>query len=445
MFTVPFVTRMVSPGELGKSSLFTLTQTLLTFVIFLGLDQSFVRYYNTGVEKKKLLFNSLILPICVCFIVIIGIIIFNNELSFWLFGQYEPLIIFGLCFLLPLIIIYGFAQQLIRMELRGKLYSILSIIFQLTNFLCLFLLLLFIERSFRMIIFATILSYFINTILVILFTKNVLNVRLNNFNKNLVKDLLHFGLPLVPATLLSWVLNSFDKIGLKKWSSFEELGLYTAAFKIVSLLAIVQAVFTSAWTPVAYRWYENKEDNSNFDKVSVVVLAVMVTGFAFIIIFRDIIMLFLGDEYRSVSLIFIYLLFVPVMYTVSETTALGIGFSKKTKFGLYVSIISVVINIIGNYLLIPDFGARGAAISTCISYLVFFWMRTLFSRNLWYKFDIAKYIINIFLLFILVFIIEIKISRIFEIVITGLIIIMNILFLQKYNVFNKLSYASKKN
>jgi len=444
MFTVPLVTRMVSPGELGKSSLFTLMQTLLTFVIFLGLDQSFVRYFNTGVEKKKLLFNSIILPVFLCIIIIIGIIIFNNKLSFWLFGQYEPLIIFGLCFLLPLIIIYGFALQLIRMELRGKLYSILSVIFQIINFICLLLLLTFIERSFRMIIFAIIISYFINAILAVFFTKSVWTIRFITYDKNLIKDLLYFGLPLVPATLLSWVLNSFDKIGLKKWSSFEQLGLYTAAFKIVSLLGIVQAIFTSAWTPVAYRWYENKEDNSKFDKVSVVILAVMVTGFAFIIICRDIIMLFLGAEYRSISIIFIYLLFVPVMYTVSETTVLGIGFSKKTILGLYISLISVVINIIGNYLLIPDFGARGAAISTCISYLVFFWLRTLFSRSLWYKFGITKYIFNILLLFILVFAVELKLSRIFEILFTVIIISVNIMLIKKYNVFNKLSYAEKK-
>lgn len=109
-------------------------------------------------------------------------------------------------------------------------------------------------------------------------------------------------------------------------------------------------------------------------------------------------MLFLGAEYRNTAKIFVFLLFVPVLYTVSETTCLGIEFSKKTIYNLWLTIISVIINLLGNYLLIPKFGAEGAAITTCISYIVWFWLRTLFSRKLWLKFRLEKYMLNILLL-----------------------------------------------
>ena len=36
----------------------------------------------------------------------------------------------------------------------------------------------------------------------------------------------------------------------------------------------------------------------------------------------------------------------------------------------------------GNYLLVPRFGAKGAAIATGVSYIVFFYMRTIVSRRL---------------------------------------------------------------
>ena len=39
------------------------------------------------------------------------------------------------------------------------------------------------------------------------------------------------------------------------------------------------------------------------------------------------------------------------------------------------------------------YGAIGAAIATGISYLVFFWTRTLISRKLWYKFKLKKFIV----------------------------------------------------
>ena len=45
-----------------------------------------------------------------------------------------------------------------------------------------------------------------------------------------------------------------------------------------------------------------------------------------------------------------------------------------------ISIISIITNAVLNYILIPKYGAVGAAIATGISYCVFFWLRTLFSR-----------------------------------------------------------------
>ena len=67
-------------------------------------------------------------------------------------------------------------------------------------------------------------------------------------------------------------------------------------------------------------------------------------------------------------------------------------------YSLYVVIVSVLLNLGGNYILIPRYGAEGAAISTCISYIVFFWGRTLLSRKVWFNFSIGKYFINILLL-----------------------------------------------
>ena len=76
------------------------------------------------------------------------------------------------------------------------------------------------------------------------------------------------------------------------------------------------------------------------------------------------------------------LVFVPVMYLISETTMMGIVFKKKSKYFMYISIIVAIINIIGNLGLIPHIGAKGAAISTGFSYIVFFYFRTYFSQKL---------------------------------------------------------------
>ena len=284
------------------------------------------------------------------------------------------------------------------MSLRGKLYSLLNITSQIINFFVLIFFILFYQKSFRSIVYSTILGLILNTFICFIFTDKSFLKNKFSLSKELQKLLLKFSLPLVPATLLTWLLNSFDKVGLRNWSSFEELGLYAAAFKIVALLSVFQNIFTTAWVPIAYKWYDINVANEKFENVSSVVLAVMTFLFSCIVVFRDIILMFLGSEYRGTSEIFVFLLFVPVMYTISETTCLGINFSKKTTYNLYVSILAVVVNLIGNYLLIPVWGALGAAVSTCISYIVFFWARTILSRHVWFRFSLSKFIVNQFLL-----------------------------------------------
>jgi O-antigen/teichoic acid export membrane protein len=329
-----------------------------------------------------------------------------------------------------MLIINRFGMLIIRMELRGKLYSILNILSQIIYFILILLLLIFFERTFRSVIYATIFSNIINAFIVFMFTRKNWIINNKYLNKRLLHDLLQFGIPLVPATMLSWVLNSFDKIGLRQWSSYEQLGLYAAAFKIVSLLSILQTIFTTTWTPIAYKWYEQGNSEENFDKVGVLILVLMSTAYLTIVIFRNVIVLFLGVAYRNTTNILIYLLFVPVMYTISETTALGIGFSKKTKYIVYISLASALINIVGNFVLIPILGARGAAITTCISYVVFFWLRTLISRKFWYKIDLFRYLINILFLALLILCVEFRLSIYMELFIVLLLCTYNFMLLK---------------
>jgi len=55
----------------------------------------------------------------------------------------------------------------------------------------------------------------------------------------------------------------------------------------------------------------------------------------------------------------------------------------KTYWHLVVASISAVTNYIGNTLLVPVLGAKGAAISTGLSYILYFMARTLIAEKLY--------------------------------------------------------------
>jgi O-antigen/teichoic acid export membrane protein len=70
------------------------------------------------------------------------------------------------------------------------------------------------------------------------------------------------------------------------------------------------------------------------------------------------------------------------MYTLSEVTVGGINYRNKTYWHLAIAVIAAVVNYALNMLLVPNLGAKGAAISTGLSYIVFFYSRTYISNYL---------------------------------------------------------------
>ena len=160
----------------------------------------------------------------------------------------------------------------------------------------------------------------------------------------------------------------------------------------------MQASFTTFWTPLAFRWKAQNESTQKFEMVSDGIAGVMTLLLILILIFKQVIPIFLGVGYEVAIYIMPFLLFYPIFYTMSETTAVGISFSKKTYYNIIISAASMLVNILLNALLIPKFGAIGAATATGISYLTFFWTRTIISKKLWYPLKTKRFIITTIIL-----------------------------------------------
>lgn len=151
---------------------------------------------------------------------------------------------------------------------------------------------------------------------------------------------------------------------------------------LVHVFSIVQTTFNTLWAPMAVEHYTNdKEDKSFFQKGNKVITIIMFfIGFSLILV-KDVFAILLGEEYREAAMILPFLIFNPIMYTISETTVSGLVFMKKSKMQVLVAAGACLTNAIGNYILVPILGCKGAAISTGISYIVFFALRTFLSNK----------------------------------------------------------------
>ena len=199
----------------------------------------------------------------------------------------------------------------------------------------------------------------------------------------------------MPALICSWVLHSMDKYALRMWSTYDEIGFYTTSYTIVSIIAILQSAFSSFWTPLAYKWYEENKDVTYFEKVGKYITAILMVCCSLIIVLRNAIFHLYKPEYMKSADMIPFLLFVISMETMSYVLGCGINLKRKTGYNTLASGIACIVNLFGNYYLVPRYGGIGAAVATGISSIVFLIIKMIVSRQLWYKFKISYYIINI--------------------------------------------------
>ncbi|MBC1501864.1 oligosaccharide flippase family protein [Listeria weihenstephanensis] len=399
--TIPITTYFVLPEEYGKASLFILIQTLLTAYLYFGFDQAYTREYNENRDKRNLIQNAMMVPLLIAVILSCFFLLFQKDVSLFVFHDENTIFpIFLLCMSMFTLIFERFFLLSIRMEENAKRYSLLTFMIKLFILIMTLLFILVGKRDFSVIIYGALIGQIIGDLLIIFLCRYLLNYKNFVLDKPLIRKLGIFGFPIFIAFSIEAIFNTSDRFIISFFSDYTELGLYTAAFKIASLLKIVQSSFTNFWIPTAYRWQSEGRSIASFQQVADIVTAVFAILFLLVLLCKNFILVIFTPSYAGMVAIFPFLCFVPILYTISETTTLGIVFSRKTYLNIYVSIGAVVTNIGLALLFVPDLGAKGAALSVGISYFVYYLLRTMLSNRQWEGIHMTKQLITIGILFI---------------------------------------------
>lgn len=403
--TTPIITRIADPVEYGQFSVFTMYTSLMLMVLCLGMDQSLLRFYYQSDKmsyKKKLFFECIVVPliITVFFLVFFLTIVRLNIVVF----EFDWICTVLLAVNILISIVFRFVSLLARINFNNKLFSSVQVLQKaIYVFFTLVFLLSFKMQSVYALIIATVVATCISTIIYLGFQhaffpsiKQLLCV-----DKKNIKSLLKFGYPFVFSMSITALFQNLDKLALNHYKTYEDVGIYASAMTFIALFAVVQSSFNTVWAPKCVEHYEKSpEDKSFFNIVFSIITIVMFSIGITLILFKDIFALLLGEKYREASYIMPFLIFSPIMYTISETTVIGVLFTKKSKLHVIIASVACLTNFLGNVLLVPSFGCRGAAISTGFSYIVFFMLRTFFSeKNYYIGFNIKKFsIITIFVI-----------------------------------------------
>ena len=398
LVTTPIIAWFITPEEFGKASMFTLAYSLTMNVALLALDQGFARYYNDTENKGSLLRATLTPLFFTCLVCVILIELGKNFISPILFSSTDGENVHLLSVTLITGVLLRISTIAIRMQGSAGKFSLIQVIQAVVNFLCVILYVKFVNTTFEAIMAGLIVSQIVALMVGIAFNYKLwlsLFARLS-FDKSLTTQIIFYSLPFVPTFLLDWLFQGLDRTFLRTFSDFTQIGLYATASKIAFSLNVIQTGFTAFWFPYSLNRYKSDpEDTAVYRTVFNALTFTFGMIILLMVLFQDVVLWILPASYSGILPIFPILLFIPMLYTLSEVTVVGVNYKKKTVLHLYIIIFSVIANLIAAYLLIPHYGATGAAISMFAGYIVFFIGRTIYGRrNYPISLDNRKFIIS---------------------------------------------------
>lgn len=387
LVSLPIITWFFSVEDVGRISMLQVVMSFSVLIFCLGLDQAYVREYHEVKDTRELLKFTLLPGLSLTLAAYSLIFIIDPTLiSEWLYEI--PSIYLSVISITCLIIgiISRFLSLVLRMQEQALAYSMSQL---LPKIIFLIFVISTVWLGLKKDIYTLVTAHFLSILSVFLmFSWNTRREWLASFKYKFnwvrFKPLLLFGLPLVIGGLASWGLNVMDRLFLRSLSTFSELGVYSVTMSIAAVATVFSGIFNTIWAPLVYKWIKTDNvDLSKIDEISEYLLAAIYFIIVLSGLFSWILPFFLPKEYAAIQYLITPCLLAPLFYTLSETTAVGIAIARKTSYSMFASIFAMLANAFGNYLLVPQMGALGAAVSTAISFWLFYILRTELSCKVW--------------------------------------------------------------
>jgi O-antigen/teichoic acid export membrane protein len=199
----------------------------------------------------------------------------------------------------------------------------------------------------------------------------------------LLKRLMRFGLPTMPAELSLYSMSFIDRIIIARSLGLAEAGLYSLAIKVSQSVNVLVRGFQLAFPPLAYSIVDDDEARRAYSAVVtwfVVVMAMTIT--AIWLTAPWIVRIFAAPEYFDAYKAVGPVVAGTALYAIYMVLLVVLGRTGRTEFNFPATLAGVAVNIVLNLILVPAWGIVGAAVSLVISYGVVLVLMYVFTQRL---------------------------------------------------------------
>lgn len=364
-FLLPLYTAVLSTKEYGTVELFNTCVALLLPVMTLQIEQGVFRFLveqRKSEEDKTRLISTVL-----CFMFI------QSILCIFLFLILRNLVTVNYEIFILLNMLSNSFSIILLQTARGLgdnlSYSIASFISALVTISCNVLLLIAIHMKADGMLTAVFAGNVCCCIYLIAKLKIYRYMHLSMFNKDLLRELLHYSLPLVPSALSWWVVNASDRIIVSKILGLNATGLLSVANKFPSVYASMYNILNLTWIESATLYMYKEGGNEYFNEMLNTLIKLFTAAFLAIVavmpfLFPVMVNSNFHDAYYQVPIYMLGSVFNSVVGLISVVYTVG----KKTNKIAKTTVMAGIINLIVHLGLIWSIGLYAASISTAVAY-----------------------------------------------------------------------------
>jgi O-antigen/teichoic acid export membrane protein len=378
---IPILVVSLSVEEFGIVSLF---QFYLGFGIILflwGLDQALFRYLpESSSEEGRQRFSSAVLFLAGVAGLTGCLIFFNADgLSLILFKGSDTKIILWLWIVIVAESVTIINSAVFRAQKKAVIY------FRNTTLKFAFLLLA-VYLSLKILhlgVDGVFIAYLISNIVYMLFSLPVwFHYFKLTFSPEILGSMLRYGLPLMPAILLTSLLFFADHYLIQRMMDLKAVGLYAFGYKFGGVLYYLIGALNNAWYPRLFSMDKTALE-VHYHRLLAGVAWISMAAFLVIdSVFRFFHPWFVPDAYTASIPIITLVGLAYIIHNIASFADCLFFYIKKAG---YISIMvgtGLILNLALNWILIPRIGILGAALATLAAFLVYLILVLLFLRKL---------------------------------------------------------------
>jgi O-antigen/teichoic acid export membrane protein len=188
--------------------------------------------------------------------------------------------------------------------------------------------------------------------------------------KEKLKQMLRYGLPLIPGALASFVLTFSDRFFLRHFGTLADVGVYALGYK----LAMVVALLTNSPFALTWQWQQfdiaAKENAKElYARIQLYQLLVsLLVGVAVTVLARDALRILTPETYWDGARIVPFIVLCYILDNTRTVILSSILVQRATHYEAWIGAVVTLTDLLLNYVLISRYLAMGAASATLLAY-----------------------------------------------------------------------------